>query len=93
MVISRASDCIFCKDCIYALEEFRKSPEDPLAVEIKHSTNKFSFTVETTGALHAKEVVRDALQVLAYKINTMQKAIPLLVGGNDIPIGNGNSGR
>lgn len=33
--------CIFCKECIYTLEDFRRSPEDKLAVEIKHSPDRY----------------------------------------------------
>eukprot|EP01033_Poteriospumella_lacustris_P000774 gene774-549_t len=31
--IARAVDCIFCKECIYTLEDFRTQPEDPLGSE------------------------------------------------------------
>jgi Fe-S-cluster-containing dehydrogenase component len=48
-VIVDASQCIFCKECIYTMEDFRRSPEDHLALEIKHSPDRFTFTVETTG--------------------------------------------
>jgi DNA-directed RNA polymerase II subunit RPB3 len=73
--ISRAADCIFCRECIYTLEEIRKRPEDPLAVSVKHSQDKFIFTVETTGSLKAKEVVRMALQELSAKINRLKAGI------------------
>eukprot|EP01038_Epipyxis_sp_PR26KG_P012534 gene12534-16812_t len=76
VMIRNASDCTFCKECIYTLEDFRKNPEDKLAVEIKHSPNKFTFTVETTGALLAKEVVKEALNQLNEKIVRLQKLIP-----------------
>lgn len=60
--------CIFCKECLYTLEEFRQSPEDSLGVSVTHSANKFTFTVETTGALLASEVVSDALDVLLIRL-------------------------
>mmetsp|Transcript_19170 Transcript_19170/g.26173 ORF Transcript_19170/g.26173 Transcript_19170/m.26173 type:complete len:304 (+) Transcript_19170:1-912(+) len=78
VVIKNPSQCIFCKECIYTLEDFRRAPEDKLAVEIKHSPDKFSFTVETTGALLPKEVVKDALSMLTAKITKLQEAIPAL---------------
>lgn len=74
VTIAQPNECIFCKDCIYTLEDFRKTAEDKLAVEIKHSQDRFQFTVETTGALLAKEVVKDALNVLAEKITKLQAA-------------------
>ena len=76
VVIANASACIFCKECIYTLEEFRKAPEDKLAVEIKHSPDRFTFTVETNGALWAKEVVKAAFQVLEEKLTRLKKSIP-----------------
>lgn len=66
--IRQADECIFCRECIYTLEEFRKSPEDLLAVEIIHNPDKFTFTVETTGSLSAKDVVKDAIDKLREKL-------------------------
>ena len=70
---------MFCKECIYTLEDFRKQPEDKLAVEIKHSPDRFTFTVETTGALYAKEVVQDSMVQLAEKLGRLIRAIPKLL--------------
>lgn len=78
VVIKNASQCIFCKECIFTGEELRKSPSDPLAVTVEHSSDRFFFTVETTGALSAKQVVKDALHVLNEKIMKLQTAIPKL---------------
>jgi len=74
VVIANASECIFCKECIYLLEEHRIQSNDKLAVEITHSTNKFIFTVETTGALTAKEVVKESFRVLSEKISRLHQA-------------------
>ena len=76
--IGRAADCIFCRECIYTLEEFRKNPEDPLAVDIIHNPDKFTFTVETTGALTARDVVADAISKLKDKlerVNSLTQAL------------------
>ena len=78
VTIVDASLCIFCKECTYLCEEYRKHPEDNLAVEVKHSTNKFTFTVETNGSLSAKDVVKSALQELQEKIQTLQRATSAL---------------
>jgi|LauGreSBDMM110SN_4_FD.fasta_scaffold100152_1 DNA-directed RNA polymerase II subunit RPB3 len=80
--IAQPNECIFCKDCIYTLEDFRKFPEEKLAVEIKHSQDRFHFTIETTGALLAKEVVRDALNILAEKITRLQTAKSKILQNN-----------
>ena len=79
VVITDASACMFCEECIYTLEDFRKQPEDKLAVEIKHSPDRFTFTVETTGALYAKEVVQDSMVQLAEKLGRLIRAIPKLL--------------
>lgn len=60
------------------MEDFRKQAEDKLAVEVEHSADKFIFTVETTGALSAKDVVKDALSQLTDKIARLQKILPTL---------------
>ena len=72
VVVSNADSCIFCKECEYIAEDLRRVPEDPLAVEIKHSADKFYFTVETTGALTPKQVVLDALRQLSEKIRRLK---------------------
>lgn len=74
VIISNRSECIFCKECTFLLEDFRASPEDALAVEVKHSTDKFFFTVEGTGALPARDIVRYALQELMMKLKRLQAA-------------------
>lgn len=72
IIINNAADCIFCRECIYLLEDYRINPEDKLGVEVSHSTDKWTFTVETTGALTAREVVKDALLQLNAKIVQLQ---------------------
>ena len=79
VVINDQSLCIFCKECIYTLEDFRKSPEDKLAVEVRHSPDRFTFTVETTGALYATEVVQDAMVQMAEKLGRLIRALPKLL--------------
>ena len=41
-------------------------------IQVKHSSDKFYFTVETTGALKPTEVVRDAIRQLAEKIRLLK---------------------
>lgn len=43
-----------------------------LALQVKHSPDKFFFTVETTGALKPVDVVRDAIRQLAEKIRHLK---------------------
>jgi Fe-S-cluster-containing dehydrogenase component len=78
VVVKDEAACIFCKECIFTLEEFRKQPEDELAVSVQHSSSRFFFTVETTGALSPRDVVKDALAQLAEKLQRLRTAIPSL---------------
>jgi hypothetical protein len=56
------------------MEEYRRQPEDNLGVEVVHSSNKFYFTVEGTGAISAPDIVRYALRELAEKLGRLQNA-------------------
>ena len=75
LFVDKPEQCIFCKECIFTAEDYRKTPESKLAVEIKHSPDKFYFTVETTGAVLAKEVVKDALRVLTAKLQKLGASV------------------
>jgi hypothetical protein len=48
---------------------------------VHHSSNKFTFTVETTGSLDAKDVVICALQELKAKINRLHYSLKNNVSG------------
>lgn len=61
------------------MEDFRKSPEDELGVSVQHSADKFTFTVESNGSLHAKDVVMLALREMREKLGRLQVAtIPIM---------------
>jgi DNA-directed RNA polymerase II subunit RPB3 len=79
VVIVKPSACIFCNECVFTVEEFRNTKDTGLGVEIAHNPDKFTFTVESTGALTAKEIVGDALSQLSEKINRLQRALPKLL--------------
>jgi len=74
VMISNPSECIFCRECTYLLEDYRKNPEDKLAVDVQHSSSRFFFTVEGTGALSARVIVEDALREMAEKLGRLQTA-------------------
>lgn len=82
VAVTNPSACIFCKECLFTTEDFRKNPEDKLSVSIKHSDEKFIFTVETTGALTAREVVKDALSTLSMKLTRLQSILPTINTNN-----------
>jgi len=33
--VKNPSACIFCKECLFTTEDFRKKPEDKLAVQVR----------------------------------------------------------
>lgn len=80
VMVSRPADCIFCKECLFLLEDFRRRPEDPLAVSVEHCYERFTFTVETTGSLKAMDIVRSALTELAAKINRLKSSLHKVSG-------------
>ena len=65
------------------MEDFRITPEDSLGVSVVHSSDKFTFTVETNGSLLAKDVVMLALRELGEKLGRLRVAtLPLLEAMN-----------
>lgn len=78
VTVANPADCIFCKECIFTTEEFRRKAEDKLAVDVIHSPDRFTFIVETNGALFAKDVVKDAMGQLMEKILRLQRIVPKL---------------
>lgn len=78
VVLQRPSDCMFCRECTYLLEDFRRLPEDGLGITVQHSNNHFYFSVETTGALTAEEVVKESLIRLKEKVKFIVSQVKLL---------------
>ena len=78
VVLREDAECSFDKDWQFICEELRHNPDDPLAMNVEHSKDKFFFTVETTGSLDAKDVVINALDQLSDKITRLQKLCPRL---------------
>ena len=53
----------------------KKRPEDDDFVSIEQSTDRFIFTVETTGAMDAEEIVMSALRVLKDRLNYLAQEV------------------
>ncbi len=68
VVVTNVLECSFCLDCVRACEE--------KAIEIKE-TNDFLFTVEGTGALPIRTVMRKALEILKEKAEEMIKILEI----------------
>ena len=68
--IQDATKCTFCNDCVlYAEEEIKKKQ----LVVIKEKPNKFTITVESTGALPPERIVMDAMKILQNKFNLVEQ--------------------
>jgi len=56
----------------------KKRPEDDDFVTVEHSTDKFIFSVETTGSMDAEEILMASLRVLKDKLNYMAQEVEKL---------------
>ena len=65
----------FDEECVLYAESLKKSHEEESIVSISEVEDTFLFTVESTGALLAEEIVRRALQVIVGKMDLMQQEL------------------
>lgn len=65
----------YTEDLDFAQNAMKKRPEDDDFITIKHSTDRFIFTVETTGALDADELLLSALRVLKKRLNDLAREL------------------
>ena len=72
-------NCTFCNECFYYAEEEIKKKQ---LVTIQEKPNRFTITVETTGALPPERVVTDALQVLLNKLTEVRQASEIATRGH-----------
>jgi DNA-directed RNA polymerase II subunit RPB3 len=70
--------CTYTEDLAYAQNALKKRPEDDDFCSIKQSTDRFIFSVETTGALDAEEVLLGALKVLKKRLNYLAQELESL---------------
>jgi len=67
--VEDAQRCTFCQECKKKAEDYGK----PDLVTISTKSERFIFTVETTGALRPEEVLLSALNVLKLKLANLQQ--------------------
>lgn len=65
----------FTEDLEYAQRAMKKRPEDDDFITIRHSKDRFIFTIETTGAMDAEEVLLTALKVLKKRLNDLAREL------------------
>jgi DNA-directed RNA polymerase II subunit RPB3 len=85
--IARPNKCTFCEECVRKAESILTgsrtgrillNPYDNF-VRVNTIKDHFTFTVESTGALSAMNIVSIALKVLAEKLEDLKSIIPSLV--------------
>ena len=74
-VAKRPRDCTVCRECL-------RPPSNAGRVTLDRLSTHFIFSVESTGALPARELVRQAMRVLAQKA----KAVDDFMGANEAAI-------
>lgn len=65
----------FTEDLKYTQNAMKKNPEDDDFVTVTQSTDKFLFSVESTGAMDADEIVLSALRVLKERLNYLAQEV------------------
>lgn len=65
----------FTEDLKFTQNAMKKRPEDDDFVTVVQSDEKFVFTVESTGAMDADEIVLSALRVLKDKLNYLAQEV------------------
>jgi DNA-directed RNA polymerase II subunit RPB3 len=68
----------FTEDLKLAQEAMKKRPEDEDFVSVVHSTDKFVFSVESTGAMDAEDILLSSLRVLKDRLNYLAAEVEKL---------------
>ena len=68
----------FTEDLKMAQEAMKKRPEDEDFVSVVHSTDKFLFSVESTGAMDAEDILLSSLRVLKDRLNYLAAEVEKL---------------
>jgi len=72
ILLQNEVECTMCMDCVDVC------PKEPPAVEVSWDGNSFVLSVETTGALTAERVIREAFKVLENKTEEFMKELERL---------------
>lgn len=68
----------YTEDLQSAQEAMKKRPEDDDFVKVEHSTDRFVFSVESTGAMDAEEILLSSLRVLKDRMNYLMAEVEKL---------------
>ena len=65
----------YTEDLKFFQESLKKRKEDDDFVRVEHSTDRFIFSVESTGCMDADEIVMSALRVLKDRLNYLAQEV------------------
>ena len=65
----------FTEDLKFCQEGMKKRKEDPDFVTVTQSENVFMFSVESTGAMDAEEILLSSLRVLKDRLNYLAQEV------------------
>lgn len=65
----------FTEDLDFLQKSMKQRPEDDDFVKISQATDRFIFTVESTGALDAEEILTTSLKVLKKRLNNLAREL------------------
>ena len=68
----------FTEDLKTAQEAMKKRPEDDDFVKVGHSTDRFVFSIESTGAIDAEDILLSSLRVLKDRLNYLAAEVEKL---------------
>jgi len=67
--------CTYTEDLKFTQNAMKKRPEDDDFVTVRPSTDRFIFTVESTGAIDADEILLGALKVLKKRLSYLAQEL------------------
>ena len=68
----------FTEDLKMTQEAMKKRPEDDDFVNVVQSTDRFVFTIESTGAMDAEDILLSSLRVLKDRLNYLAAEVEKL---------------
>ena len=64
--------CMFCKECVKVSDSFKSNPEDDGLVTVAMDSNRYTFSVESNGAMKPEDIVIRAIDIMQAKLSTLK---------------------
>lgn len=72
ITIADKMKCMFCDECVKISDGFKDNPEDDGLVTVMMDENRFTFTIESNGAMRPEDIVICAMDILRDKLSTIK---------------------